>query len=119
MQPFGIPLFFDCHGHHFSRLQMARVHWGQEHWEKDIDLQLAEMAHVKHTRTSLSDFMNNIKSRKTSSNGRNEELQFITNILDANEKDSEDAYDQICHPNHLYALIQSFVCANSVKARLH
>jgi hypothetical protein len=49
----------------------------------------------------VSDFMNNINSRETSS------LQFITNILDANEKDSEDEYDQIFRPDHLYALIQS------------
>jgi hypothetical protein len=101
MQPFGIPLFFDCHGHHFSRLQMTWVHWEQEHWEEDIDLQLAETTYLKHTRKSVSDFINNIKSWETSSNGRNEELQFITNILDANKKDSEDEYDPICHPDHL------------------
>ena len=76
-------------------------------WQEDIDLQLAETAHIKHTRRSVSDFVNNIKSRDKSSNGRNEELQFITDILDANEKDSEDEYDQICRPDHLYALIQS------------
>jgi hypothetical protein len=80
---------------------MARVHWEQEHWEEEIDLQLAETAHVKHTRKSVSDFMNNIKSQETSFNGRNEELQFITDILDANEKDSEDEYDPICCPDHL------------------
>jgi predicted glycoside hydrolase/deacetylase ChbG (UPF0249 family) len=107
MRPFGIPLFFYCHGHHSSWFQLAQVCWEQEHWKEDIDLQLAEMAHVKHTKKSVSDFINNINSRETSSNGRNEELQFITNILDANEKDSEDDYDQICHPDHLYALIKS------------
>ena len=88
-------------------LSFFRHHSSREQWQEDIDLQLAETAHVKHTRKSVSDFMNNIKSRETSSNGRNEELQFITNILDANEKDSEDDYDQICHPDHLYALIKS------------
>jgi hypothetical protein len=51
--------------------------------------------------------MNSIKSRETSSNGVKEELQFITNILDAKEKDLEGDYDQICRPDHLYALIQS------------
>jgi hypothetical protein len=57
----------------------------------------------------MSDSMNNINSQETTSNGRNEELQFITNIVDANEKDSEHEikYDQICRPDHLYALIQS------------
>jgi hypothetical protein len=93
--------FFCCHGHHVSRFQLAPVHWEQEHWEEDIDLQLAETAHVKHTKKSMSDFMNNINSWETSSNGRNEELQFITDILNANEKDSEDKYDPICHPDHL------------------
>jgi hypothetical protein len=88
--------FLSFFGHHSS--------W--EQWQEDIDLQLA---HVKHTRRSVSDFMNNIKSRETSSNHRNKELQFITNILDANKKDSEYEYeyDQICRPDHLYALIQS------------
>ena len=47
------------------------------------------------------------KSWETSSNGRNKELQFITNIQVVKEKDSEDNYDQICSPDHLYALIQS------------
>jgi hypothetical protein len=51
--------------------------------------------------------MNKIKSRETSPNGRNEELEFITDMLDANEKGSEDEYDQICRPDHLYALIQA------------
>ena len=83
-------LFSNCHGHHFSWLQMARVHWEQEHWEEDIDLQLAETAHIKHTRRSVSDFMNNINSWETSSNSRNKDLQFITDIVDANKKDSED-----------------------------
>jgi hypothetical protein len=62
---------------------------------------------VKHTRTSVSDFINNIQSQDTSSTSRNEDLQFITDIRDANEKDSEQKYDPICHPDHLYALIQS------------
>jgi hypothetical protein len=88
---------FDCDRPHASRQQ----------WQEDIDLQLEEFCHVNHTRKSVSDFMNIIKSRETCSNGRNEELQFITDIMDANEKDSEDEYDQICHPDHLYALIQS------------
>jgi hypothetical protein len=53
--------------------------------------------------------MNNINSWQTSSNGRNEELQFITNIVNANKKDSEQEiqYDRICLPDHLYTLIQS------------
>jgi hypothetical protein len=79
-------------------------------WQEDIDSQLAETAHIKHTRRSVSDLMNNIKSRDKSSNGSNEELQFITDIVDANEKDSEQEmqYDLvICRPDHLYALIQS------------
>ena len=53
----------------------------QEQWQEDIDLQLAETAHIKHTRKSVSDFMNNINSQQTSSNGRNKDLQFITMIL--------------------------------------
>jgi hypothetical protein len=79
-------------------------------WQEDIDSQLAETAHIKHTRRSVSDLMKNIKSRDKSSNGSNEELQFITDIVDANEKDSEQEmqYDLvICRPDHLYALIQS------------
>jgi hypothetical protein len=48
---------------------------------------VAKTAHVKHTKNSMSDFMNNINSWETSSNGRNKELKFITNILDANKKD--------------------------------
>jgi hypothetical protein len=52
--------------------------------------------------------MNNINRRQTSSNGRNEDLQFITKNVDANKKDSEDGYeyDWISRPDHLYALIQ-------------
>jgi hypothetical protein len=49
--------------------------------------------------------MNKIKSRETIYNGRNEEREFITNMLDANKKDLDDEYDQICHPDHLYAAI--------------
>jgi hypothetical protein len=64
MQPVGIHLFFYCHKHHFSRGQLARVHWQQEHcWEEDIDLQLAEMGHIKHTQKSVSDFMNIINGK--------------------------------------------------------
>jgi hypothetical protein len=66
----------------------SREQW-QEQWQEDIDMQLAETAHIKHTRRSVSDFLKNINSRETTSNGRNEELQFITDIVDANEKDSE------------------------------
>jgi hypothetical protein len=53
--------------------------------------------------------MNDINSRQNSYNGRNQELQFINYILDANEKDSEHEieYDRICRPDHLYALIKS------------
>jgi hypothetical protein len=98
---------FDCGGHHLSKRGFARVRWQPEHWQEDIDLQLAETAHVKHTRTSVSDFITNIQSRDTSSTGRNEDLQFITDIRDVNEKDSEQKYDPICRPDHLYALIQS------------
>jgi hypothetical protein len=90
-------------------LSFFREQWDFQ-WQEDIDLQLAETAHIKHTRRSVSDFINNIKSRDKSSNGRNEELQFITDIVDANEKDSEQEmqYDLvICRPDHLYALIQS------------
>ncbi|MCK7580965.1 MAG: hypothetical protein MZV65_38695 [Chromatiales bacterium] len=92
----------------FFRDTSSREQWDLQ-WQEDIDLQLAETAHIKHTRRSVSDFMNNINSRETSSNGRNEELQFITDIVDANEKDSEHEieYDRICRPDHLYALIQS------------
>jgi hypothetical protein len=86
----------------------SREQW-QEQWQEDIDIKLAETAHIKHTRRSVSDFLKNSNSRETTSNGRNEELQFITNIVNANEKDSEHEieYDRICHPDHLYALIQS------------
>jgi hypothetical protein len=85
----------------------SREQWDFQ-WQEDIDLQLAEMAHIKHTRTSVSDFMNDINSRQKSSNGRNEELQFVHDILDANEKDSKDEieYDMICRPDHLYVLIK-------------
>jgi ankyrin repeat protein len=81
----------------------------QEQWQEDIDLQLEELAHINHTRRSVSDFMNKINSRENSSNGSNEELQFMNNILDANDKDSEDGYeyDWISRPDHLYMLIQS------------
>jgi hypothetical protein len=92
----------------FFRDTSSREQWDVQ-WKEDIDLQLAETAHIKHTRRSVSDFVNNIKSRDKSSNGRNEEIQFITDIVDANEKDSEQEmqYDQvICRPDHLYALIQ-------------
>jgi hypothetical protein len=67
------------------------------------------MPHIKNTGRSVSDFMNNINSRETSSNGRNKNLQFITDIVDANEKVSEDGheYDWIPRPGHLYTLIQS------------
>jgi hypothetical protein len=95
--------FLSFFGHHSLREQ-----W-EEQWQEDIDVQLAETAHIKHTRRSVSDFMNNINSRETSSYGRNEDLQFITDIVNANKKDSEDGYeyDWIPHPDHLYALIQS------------
>jgi hypothetical protein len=91
----------------FFRDTSSREQWDFQ-WQEDIDLQLAETAHIKHTRRSVSDFMKNINCRKTSSNGRNKELQFITDIVDANKKDSEQEiqYDTICHPDHLYALIQ-------------
>jgi hypothetical protein len=92
----------------FFRDTSSREQWDLQ-WKEDIDLQLAETAHIKHTRRSVSDFLNNIKSRETTSNGRNEEVQFITDIVDANEKDSEDGYeyDWIPRPGHLYTLIQS------------
>jgi hypothetical protein len=76
--------FLSFFGHHSLREQ-----W-QEEWQEDNDLQLAETVHTKHTRRSVSDFMNNINSRETSSNSRNKDLQFITDIVDANKKDSED-----------------------------
>ena len=84
-----------------------RERW-QEQRQEDIDMQMAETAHIKHTRRSVSDFMNNINSWETTSNGRKEELQFITDIVDANKKDSEDGYeyDWISRPDHLYVLIQ-------------
>jgi hypothetical protein len=87
----------------------SRGQWDFQ-WQEDIDLQLAETAHIKHTRTSVSNFMNDINSWQNSSNGRNEELQFLNDILeDANKKDSEHdiEYDRICRPDHLYALIKS------------
>jgi hypothetical protein len=92
----------------FFRDTSSREQWDFQ-WQEDIDLQLAETAHIKHTRRSVSDFMNNINSQQTSSNGRNKELQFITDIVNANKKDSEQEieYDRICRPDHLYALIQS------------
>jgi hypothetical protein len=94
--------------HSFFGNTSSREQW-QEQWQEDIDLQLGETAHIKHTRRSVGNFLNNINSRETTSNGRNEELQVITNIVDANEKDSEHEieYDRICCPDHLYALIQS------------
>jgi hypothetical protein len=87
---------------------LSREQWDFQ-WQEDIDLQLAETTHIKHTRTSVSDFMNDINSQQNSSNGKNEELQFINDIVDANKKDSEheSLYDPICRPDHLYALIQS------------
>ena len=52
--------------------------------------------------------MNKINSRDPSSNGSNEELQFMNDILDADDKDSQDGkYDSIGRPDHLYALIKS------------
>jgi hypothetical protein len=91
----------------FFGYHSLREQW-QEQWQEDIDLQLAETAHIKHTKRSMSDFMNNINSRETSSNGRNKDLQFITDIVNANEKNSEDGceYNWISRPDHLYALIQ-------------
>jgi hypothetical protein len=85
----------------------SREQW-QEQWQEDIDIQLVEMAHIKHTRRSVSEFLKNVNSRETTSNGRNKELKFITDIVDANEKDSEQEieYDRICRPDHLYTLIQ-------------
>jgi hypothetical protein len=89
---------FDCN----------RPHGSREQWHEDIDLQLEEDAHINHTRKSVSDFMNKINSRETNYNGRsNKELEFITDMLDAKEKDSDDLYDQICRPDHLYALIKA------------
>jgi hypothetical protein len=84
-----------------------REQW-QEQWQEDLDMQLAETAHFKNTRRSVSDFMNKINSRDPSSNGSNEELQFMNDILDADDKDSQDGkYDSIGRPDHLYALIKS------------
>jgi hypothetical protein len=84
-----------------------RERW-QEQWQEDIDMQLAEMVHIKHTRRSVSEFLKNIHSRQNCSNGSNKELQFMNNILDAKDKDSEHEieYDRICHPDHLYRLIK-------------
>jgi hypothetical protein len=80
----------------------------REQWQEDLDIQLAETAHFKNTRRSVSDFMNKINSRDPSSNGSNEELQFMNDILDADDKDSQDGkYDSIGRPDHLYALIKS------------
>jgi hypothetical protein len=84
----------------------AREQW-QEQWQEDLDMQLAEMAHFKNTRRSASDFMNKINTRENSSNGSNEELQFMNDILDADDKDSQEGkYDSIGRPDHLYALIK-------------
>jgi hypothetical protein len=77
-------------------------------WQEDIDSQLAETAHIKHTRRSVSDLMNNIKSRDKSSNGSNEELQFITDIVDANEKDSEQEMQyETCSSSRWITLVLS------------
>jgi len=92
----------------FFRDNSSREIWDLQ-WKQDIDLRLEEMAHIKHTRRSVSDFLNDINSRQKSSNGRNEELQFVHDILVANEKDSKDEiqYDMISRPDHLYMLIKS------------
>ena len=85
-----------------------REQW-QEQWQEDLDMQLSETAHFKSTRRSVSDFMNKINSRDPSSNGSNEELQFMNDILDADDKDSQDGkyYSPESRPDHLYALIKS------------
>jgi hypothetical protein len=72
-------------------------------------MQLAETAHFKNTRRSVSDFMNKINSRDPSANGSNEELQFMNDILDADDKDSQDGkyYSPESRPDHLYMLIKS------------
>jgi hypothetical protein len=51
----------------------VREPW-QEQWQEDMDLQLVKTVHIKHTGRSMSDFMNEINSRETMSNGRNEDL---------------------------------------------
>ena len=85
-----------------------REQW-QEQWQEDLDMQLAETAHFKNTRRSVSDFMNKINTQENSSNGSNEEQQFMNNILDADDKDSQDGkYDSPdSRPDHLYVLIKS------------
>ena len=45
-------------------------------------------------------------TRRLGSTCINEELDFNADILDANEKDSDDEYDGFCRPDHLYALIK-------------
>jgi len=92
----------------FFGTSSPREQW-QEQWQEDLDMQLSETAHFKSTRRSVSDFMNKINSRDPSSNGSNEELQFMNDILDADDKDSQDGkyYSPESRPDHLYALIKS------------
>jgi hypothetical protein len=47
----------------FFRDTSSREQWDFQ-WQEDIYLQYSEMAHIKHTRRSVSDFMNNINSHE-------------------------------------------------------
>jgi hypothetical protein len=77
-------------------------------WQAAIDLELATITAENFTRGSIKQFMNKIKlCDQIEFNGHHSDLQFIVDIVDANEHDGNNE----CYPqnptDHLYSLLRA------------